>query len=68
MKAITKTQITDSDENLIVLVFENDEERIRIGNQILNNFEPKEGKRAYAIYPDDKITGEYVIKFVTPFI
>lgn len=68
MKAITKTQITDGNDDLIVLVFESDEERIRIGEQILNGFEPKDGKRAWAIFPEETISGEYVSDFVSRLI
>ncbi len=41
------------EKDSVILVFENDNERIHVGKQLLENFEPKEGIRKYGIFPED---------------
>lgn len=43
--------VTGSSQDSIVLVFDNDEERLSVANH-LANFEPKDGPREYGIFPD----------------
>ena len=58
MKIKCKFGVIDTDKEGVVLCFENDEERIKHGNNLLNVFQPKEGQRKYAVFPDGSTNEE----------
>jgi len=63
MKIKCKFGVIDTDKEGVMLCFENDEERIKHGNNLLNVFKPKEGQRKYAVFPDGS-TNEEMMEFM----
>jgi len=52
MKIYLRGELIDTEKEVVVMLFENDDDRINHANNI-SNMEPKEGaKRLYAIFPD----------------
>lgn len=50
MKVKINSVITDTEKEPIILVFENDAERLRV-IKLLTDMEPKEGVRKFCIFP-----------------
>jgi hypothetical protein len=63
MKIYVGEKLIDSDQEAVVLVFDNDDQRKKHAEN-LAQMEPKEGRRVYAVYPDDMAVNDIHVTII----
>lgn len=67
MKIVTRSEITNADNDLVLIVFKDDAERKAVIKH-LQSMKDKPGERGYAMYPEEKFKPEWVRSFAETFI